>query len=90
MARNGTHHQQIFIRAFEAKILSLMGFVNLQLDTSEVSNVLQKLDGSSWEETEKIKIDEKVAMELERILRYHVERVLEGALKSRKFLGKLK
>ena len=81
--------RQILIRTFEAKILSLMGFVNFQLDTSDVSSKLQELERSSWDEIEELIINEKQAMELERILRYHLEKVIEGSLKSRRFLKNL-
>lgn len=77
--------RQILVRAFEAKILSLMGFVNFR----DVQGILGKLESSSWDEIEKIKLNEKEALELERVLRYHVESVIEGQLKSRKFLKKL-
>ncbi len=66
--------RQIFIRAYEAKILSLMGFASF------------KLSNLNWEEIEKLEINQKEAIALESELRYHVERVLEGELKSRKFL----
>lgn len=69
--------RQILIRAYEAKILSLMGFGSFRLASK------------TWDEIEKMKVSEKEAMELERMLRYHVERVLEGELKSRKFLKKV-
>lgn len=71
--------RQILIRAFEAKILSNLGFVSFD-------SLLKKLEDSSWDEIEKIEINEKEAMELEKILRYHLERVLESPLKARKFL----
>ena len=88
--------RQIFVRAFEAKILSLMGFVNfqegLQLDgvNIKIINLLKSLESMSWDGIEKLKIEEKEAMELERILRYHLEKVIEGSLKSRKFLKDVK
>ncbi len=75
--------RQIFIRAFEAKILSNLGFISFN------TSLLKKLETFSWDEIEKIKIDEKEAMELEHSLRYHLERVLESSLKSRKFLRKM-
>lgn len=69
--------RQIFIRAYEAKILTLMGFASFELAKM------------TWGEIEKLKIKEKEAMELERELRYYIERVLETELKSRKFLRKI-
>lgn len=88
--------RQIFIRAFEAKILSNLGFISFQNPEVELhfhprggSAILKNLEVMSWDEIEKMKIDEKEAMELERVLRYHVERVIEGQLKSRRFLKKI-
>lgn len=72
--------RQILIRAFEVKILTNLGFASF------AGSLLKKLETASWGEIEKIEIKEKEALELERILRYHVERVIEGSLKSRKFL----
>ena len=91
--------RQILIRAFEVKILSNLGFssfqnpqVSIQIHPggvhSKLRDLLQHIEVLSWDEIEKIKVDEKQAMELERILRYHVERVIEGQLKSRRFLKK--
>jgi DNA repair protein RecO (recombination protein O) len=76
--------RQILIRAFEVKILSLMGFVSF-----EDEPLLQNLEYASWDEIEKIQVNEKQALETERGLRYHLERVIEGSLKSRQFLKKL-
>ena len=72
------------IRAFEAKILVNLGFVSFD------DSLLQKLVDLPWDEIEKMKIDVNQAMELEKILRYHIERVIEGSLKSRKFLKWIK
>lgn len=86
--------RQILIRAFEAKILSNLGFINFL--NPEVSiqfhlggGILVKLEMTSWDEIEKMKINGKEALELERVLRYHIERVIEGSLKSRRFLQKI-
>ncbi len=90
--------RQIFIRAFEAKILTILGFISFQdrkpglqaqFQTGFVGSILEDLEVKTWDEIEKIKINEKEALELERILRYHLERVIEGHLKSRQFLKKL-
>ncbi len=92
--------RQILIRAFEAKILSLMGFMSFKSDgvnvshprgviASHLGNLLGSLESLSWDEIEKMEINEKEALELERVLRYHLERVIEGQLKSRKFLKKI-
>ena len=90
--------RQILIRAFEAKILSNLGFISFQLfkpglqpqnQTGFAASILEKLESLGWDQIEKMKINEKEAMELERILRYHVERVIEGQLKSRRFLRRI-
>lgn len=51
--------------------------------------ILKRLEVGSWDEIEEMEINEKEALELESVLRYHVERVIEGRLKSRQFLRKL-
>ncbi len=88
--------RQIWIRAFEAKILSNLGFASFQDYTSQVYtrlhlsgvilNLLKNLENMSWDEIGKMEINQKQALELERVLRYHVERVIEGHLISRQFL----
>lgn len=86
--------RQIFIRAFEVKVLSFLGFwSNTSLDTSDVSTNIKELlyilEHSDWPEIERISLDENEALELERILRYHIEKTIEGKLKSRQFLKNL-
>lgn len=92
LRRLGRKPRQILIRAFEVKILSNLGFISFQ-DSKQYSvrshTLLVRLESLPWEEIEKIKIEEKQALELERVLRYHIERVIEGQLKSRRFLKKL-
>ncbi len=73
--------RQVLIRAFEVKILSNLGFLSFL-----GANILEKLESDSWDEIEKIQLNEKEALELERILRYNLEAVVEGPLKSRNFL----
>lgn len=88
--------RQILIRAFEAKLLSHLGFLSFQTydgsqvtEKGDVGKLLEDLENISWDEIEGLKIDQKQALELEAILRYHLERVIEGQLKSRKFLRKV-
>lgn len=89
--------RQILIRAFEVKILSVLGFIDFSSKSyistlgvsSQTGKILEDLLFISWDEIEKMKVDEKQAMELERVLRYHIERVIEGALKSRQLLKKI-
>ncbi len=97
LKRLETNPRQILIRAFEVKILSVLGFIDFNsksyLSTLGVSiqtkKILEDLVFNSWDNIEKITLDENQALELERILRYHVERVIEGSLKSRQFLKKV-
>lgn len=85
--------RQILIRAFEAKILSNLGFADFQLYTQDLSSnvrqLLKDLELFSWDKIEEIKMKEKEALELERFLRYYIERTIEGKLKSRQFLKEL-
>lgn len=89
--------RQILVRAFEVKILTLMGFANfeesLDVHLSGVSSNTRKLLGSlelmSWDEIEGIKLEEKEALELEQVLRYYLERVIESSLQSRQILKKI-
>ncbi len=87
--------RQILIRAFEVKILSLMGFADFedydsQTNVSGVEEILQTLNNMSWDEIEKLEINQDQALELERVLRYYIERIIEGSLKSRQFLKEIK
>ncbi len=75
-----TNPRQIFIRAFEIKLLTHLGFANF------TEKLLTKLLESSWENISNLSISEQEAMELERILRYQLEKIIETSLKSRTFL----
>src|SRR3989344_303579 len=96
--------RQILIRAFEVKILSSLGFATFRSSTPGVSTqlhsgqfhsgsahskLLENLEILSWDEIEKLEINKKEALELEQVLRYYVERVIEGRLKSRQMLGRI-
>ncbi len=90
--------RQIFIRAFEVKILVNLGFISFKnpevelqfhLRGGNIEELMKKLEMGSWDEIEKMEIKEKEALELERVLRYHLEKVVEGSLKSRRFLKKI-
>ncbi len=88
--------RQILIRAFEAKILSNLGFVSFrepdpQVESSQnIVGLLKNLENFSWDGIEKLEVNQNQALELERTLRYYLERVIEGKLKSRLFLEDLK
>ncbi|QQG43437.1 MAG: DNA repair protein RecO [Candidatus Daviesbacteria bacterium] len=86
--------RQILIRAFEVKILSVLGFATFfpSNPTStpgvsiQIRKILEDLQNFDWDQIEKMQITEIQALELERYLRYYIERTLEGQLKSRQFL----
>ncbi len=84
--------RQVFIRAFEVKLLSILGFWSLsQVETSaETKNLLEKLGDSDWLTISRLKISKEQALEVERILRYYIEKVLESSLKSVQIIQKLK
>jgi len=83
--------RQILVRAYEVKALSNQGFVNFGdfREFGKIGEILKKIEVASWDEIEKLQINQKQALELERILAYHIERVIEGPLKSRQILKKL-
>ncbi len=84
--------RQIYIRAFELKLLSDVGFWSLsQIEASvEIKQILEKLETGSWIEIENLTVTSEQSVELERILRYYLERVLEGNLKSLEVISKLR
>lgn len=91
LQRLSRNPRQILIRAFEAKILSNQGFVNFRdfREFGELREILKKIETAYWDEIEKIQLSEKEALELEQVLAYHIERVIEGQLKSRQLLKKI-
>lgn len=91
LERLSANPRQILVRAFEAKILNSLGFLSFReiREIGGIGEILKKLEIVSWDEIEKLEINQKQALELEQLLRYHVERVIEGKLKSRQILQKL-
>lgn len=87
-----THPRQIFIRAYEVKLLNELGFwAASQIEANDrVKQLLRKLEVGSWEEISKLKLDEGESVELGKILRYYMERVIESKLKSLEIVRKLK
>ncbi len=85
--------RQIFVRAFEVKILSTLGFwsidaiKDLDLKTKEL---LEKLEEFSWKRISEMKLTRDDAIALERVLRYYLEKILESPLKSAKVMRELK
>ncbi len=84
--------RQIFIRAYEIKLMSRLGFWSYdQVDVSKnMEELLQKLEQSSWIDINDMSITKEEAVELERILRYYMEKILEGSLKSAEVIKKIK
>jgi hypothetical protein len=84
--------RQIFIRAFEIKLLSALGYWNLnQVEVDgELKAILDKLQKESWDDIGKISINKNQAMELEKIVRYYIEKILESSLKSIRIIRRIK
>lgn len=90
LARLSKKPRQILVRAFETKILADLGFATFRdRGIGGVKEILRDLEVLSWDEIEKMEINQKQALELEHVLSYHVERVIEGKLKSKQMLGRL-
>lgn len=85
--------RQLFLRAFEVKILSMLGFWSSQatqdLDPS-TSDLLQKLETLPWEQIANLIVNHEQTLALEDYLRYYSEEVLEGSLKSLKVFKQFK
>lgn len=90
LQRLSRNPRQILVRAFEVKILNKLGFVSFkEADIRGIGEILKNLEVLPWDEIEKMEINQKQALELELMLQYHIERVIEGRLKSRQLLRKL-
>ncbi len=84
--------RQIYVRAFEVKLLAMLGFwsVDAVKDISgELKELLEQLEYDSWEQTGQIKITQDQALALEKLMRYYIEKVLESPLKSVKVMKRL-
>ena len=85
--------RQIFIRRFEVKLLSYLGFWSIDAfkDLGVLTReILEKLQYAPWQEIGDLTIQEEEAIDLERVLRYYIERILEGKLKSAQVLRRLR
>lgn len=84
--------RQIYIRSFEVKLLADLGFWSInQIETTpQIKNILQKLETGTWIEIEQLNLPAEQSLELERILRYYMERILEGKLKSLEVVSKIR
>lgn len=84
--------RQIFIRAFEVKLLNYLGFWslnNIQADTQS-KNLLSQLQHRGWHDIDSLKTNNQQAMDIERILRYYIERILESPVKSVQVINQFK
>lgn len=85
--------RQIFVRAFEIKMLSLAGFWSVdrlhEVD-EEVRGLLTKIEKLSFKEIAEIELTQKQAVDLEHILRYYTKETLESPLKSLQVLKQIK
>ena len=86
------HPRQIFIRAYEVKILTLLGFWSEQeVQTSEeIKGLLRQLQQLDFSEINELQVLEVQMVEVERILRYYMEKVLESPLRSIQVIQSLK
>lgn len=87
-----TNPRQIFIRAYEIKLLTVLGYWGIEQSEikEEIKDILKKLQVKSWKEIEEMKINKNQALELEQILRYYIEKILESSLKSMQIMEKMK
>jgi len=85
--------RQLFIRAYEIKLMRLLGFLSADsLEGVEMSMglLLQNLEDESWAEISKLNITESEAESLEQFMRGSIEKVLESKLNSSDVFRKMK
>lgn len=85
--------RQIFLRAFEVKVLNLLGFWSLdQLPDvdQEVRRILEDFEKASWSKINQMELNSSQALALESVLRYYTEEVLESPLKSVRVMRQVK
>ncbi len=82
--------RRIFVRAYEVKLLSILGFWSKnQISTSEdIKKLLEILETKTYQEISHFTLTESESLELERILRYYLEQVIESSLKSIEMISK--
>lgn len=77
--------RQIFIRAFEVKLLSILGFWGekaIEGLTYEQQYLLENLKRSTWSQIAEMEMNESQALALEQILHGFSEKIMESPLKS--------
>lgn len=85
--------RQIFIRAFEVKILAMLGFWSpdaIHDLSNEDRAILEQLEYSSWEQIGKIDIPPDQSGSLERILKAYLEKTIESKLRSMNVMSQFK
>jgi DNA repair protein RecO (recombination protein O) len=85
--------RQLFVRAYEVKLLSLAGFWSIHAIKDlnpEVRAILSTLERGSWREISELSIDAKMAQALEQTMHGYLEKIIETQLKSMSVLEKLK
>ena len=85
--------RQIFMRAFEVKLLAMLGFWSESAVhdlNPDIKTLLNRLEYSSWQQIEKMELNAAQAESLEEVLHAYIERTLESKLKSVSVLEKLK
>lgn len=85
--------RQIFVRAYEIKMMSLAGFWSvdrLHEVEEEMRQLLTRLENETFNQIAEIELTEKQAIELEHILRFYLEETLESSLKSVQVMKQLK
>ncbi len=85
--------RQLFIRAYEVKLLRLLGFWSADMVTGidqSLGLLLQNLEDESWAEIAKMNITESEAEALEQFMRMSIEQILESKLKSSDVYRKMK
>jgi len=85
--------RQIFIRAFEVKILTLSGFWSIDEAgdiNPEVRGLLIELEQKDFPQIAEMELTREQAIALERVLQYFTEKVLEGSLKSMNVMKQLR
>lgn len=85
--------RQLFIRAYEIKLLRMLGFLtadSLEGIDMSLGLLLQNLEEESWAEIAKLNITASEAEALEEFMRMQIERILESKLKSSEVYRKMK
>jgi hypothetical protein len=77
--------RQIILRAFEIKLLNLLGFFSTKAlpgVDGDMKELIGKLQTSSYDQIGLFKVDSERIVALEAVLRYYIEQILESKLRS--------